>query len=260
MKITIFGKKSHLGLSISNELNIVNFCPIEKILGCCQSQTEQSLFENKEERSIKGIKESENYLSSKEIYFEIAVSRFINSPNKTESFSFNCINSSLGKIKEINYIENGQINFIIEKKYSKFDKINIEEANSLFFEKKYTKFDKIHIEAGNSLFFEKKIEKNYDIQKNESLIFIHKTQKNDKTLSSSYVNIPQKRKKYFIINEFKTDYIRSFKIAIKSVLILILILCLTVCFISHMNINQNFSKNYFKNQSLFKWELVYSKN
>ena len=86
---------------------------------------------------------------------------------------------------------------------------------------------------------------------------------NEKSLiicQTSFLIIYRIRKQFIFIEELKSDYYRCFKIAFNTFLILLLLVLLILCIFSHLNLKDKYSNNYFKDQSLFKWEIVYSKN
>ena len=115
-------------------------------------------------------------------------------------------------------------------------------------------------ETTNSLFFKREDKPKMKLLVEQMTIYCkHEEDIRDICMSSS-LEICKLRKKYIYIEEEKSDIWRSFKISILTMIFLIILFGMIISIFTHLNIKDNFSKNYFKNQSLFKWEIIYSGN
>lgn len=112
----------------------------------------------------------------------------------------------------------------------------------------------------DSVFFTKE-QKKASIS-NVEMLSIFRQEKLDLNIKTNIemFQIIRKEKRFIKIEEYTLDIWRSLKISVFTMLNMIIIFIILLSIISHINISQNFTKNYFRNQSLFKWELIYSGN
>ena len=140
--------------------------------------------------------------------------------------------------------------------------LEIQHELDFEFERKFYTFEKdLKQESINTINYQHQLKYN-EIQKNESINILHKKKAENNEISlNSNLAILQKSKQYIMIFDLEADSKRSCKISFLSIFIVILLFCMVFSIVSYFNFMSEYhSINHFKNESLFKWNIVYSEN